>query len=294
MDIEHIIDETYVINMDKETNHLRIFDSIMTSEHNSEITWKYVRMPAINGNDLYNNITTIYRTDDNGILLNNCISTLQPVGLSELKQKYVKDINWLSPGEIGCLLSHVFLWERVANDPTLNRIAIFEDDAHSHTDVLTIHKLLYDLYKYFESTGIVEPDMLYLGKALDDCMSYERVWKNVYKSQHPLCLHAYIITKQGAQKLLGKAPYDAPIDMVPIYEIAQKSLQVMTFHPSLYFQDIINNVSSLRKLGNALNITTECLVDQQHISDNDLKFIYGLLVAFIAVLVLYIIFMWNT
>lgn len=291
-----LIDETYVINMDKEIGRLIAFDSMMNSDDTSPVTlpgalhWKYTRMPAINGRDLNKGVTTVYRTCEDDIQLFNCQSTITPENIIVLKEKYLTPNNWLAPGEVGCLLSHVFLWERVANDPALNRIVIFEDDARTHVDLVTIHKLIANLYEYLHNSHIPEPDMLYLGKALDECTRYEQIWKNVYRSYHPLCLHAYIITKDGARKLLRRLPYDVPIDLVPIHAIADKGLDVMTFHPSLYFQDIINNTSSLRELGKALNLMTECLVDEQHISNYGMKFLIALLIAFVAVLILYLIY----
>lgn len=299
-----LVDETYVINMDKEVTRLITFDTMMTSKYLSNqtgmgeiIRWRYVRMPAINGKDLRNEILTSYRTSESDFNLINCKSTLNlQKQLDELmifKRKYVKDVNWLSPGEVGCLLSHVYLWERVATDPNLHRVVIFEDDARTHMDIITIQGLINDLYDYFRINNIEEPDMLYLGKALDACTRYEQVWNNVYRSYHPLCLHAYLITKQGAQKLLQKAPYDIPIDLVPIHAISSKSLNVMTFHPSLYFQDIINNISSLRELGRALNLTTECLVEQQHISENDLNYLGVIFIALIVTIILYTIYTFS-
>lgn len=292
---QSIVNETYIINMDKETVRLKTFDSMMNSQYNPAIQWKYVRFHAINGKELQKGISSIYRKSEDDLQLLNCKGTLYPEGVLGLKDKYVKQANWLSPGEMGCLLSHVYLWELVANDPNLYRIIVFEDDARTHTDVSTIQQLICDFYAYLGENSIEEPDMLYLGKALDECTRYEQVWKNIYKSYHPLCLHAYLITKHGAKKLLGRAQYDAPIDMVPIYAIAEKSLNVMTFHPSLYFQDIINNVSSLRDLGRALNITTECLVSQQHIHGDDLKFVGFVIVGFLATLVLFLlyVFIWS-
>jgi len=293
--MDHIVDETFVINMDKEINRLYAFNSMMTSTYDSNISWKYVRMPAINGKDIRNGINTAYRILDNKDLdnLNYTLDIPSNDDMKILSTKYVKESNWLSPGEYGCLLSHVLLWEKVANDPNLNRIAIFEDDARTHIDVGTIKTLISDLYKYLENNNIEEPDMLYLGKALDDCMNYKQVWKNVYWSTHPLCLHSYIISKNGARKLLQKAPYNAAIDMIPIYEISNKTIKVMSFHPSLYFQDVINNISSLRNLGSALNITTECLVDMQHVNDNDMRFFIGVLIALISAFILYIAYTWN-
>lgn len=283
-----MIDETFVINMDKETTRLTDFDNMMKD-------WKYTRMPAINGKDLRNNISTPYRNIDVG--LTNYSYTLSPQysNVIRLRNHYLLNRNWLSPGEIGCMLSHIYLWEELVNNPNLNRIAIFEDDARTHSDSHNVLRLIEEFYSHLQKTGISEPDMLYLGKALDLCTKYEKVWNHVYRTQHPLCLHAYIITKQGARKLLADAPYDSAIDMIPIYAISKKTLEVMTFHPSLYFQDLMNNTSALRNIGPGLNITCECLVEQQHISGDTLKYLGIVIIAFLAALVLYVtyVFAWS-
>jgi GR25 family glycosyltransferase involved in LPS biosynthesis len=274
--METILDGTYVINMDADTRRLEEFDIMMSS-----CNWNYSRFPAINGKKLmssWSNITDAKEREQLTIQL-------------ALKQKYVSPITWLSASEIGCLLSHVSLWEQLVNNPNMNRIAIFEDDARTHLDGITIHKLLNDFYTYLSSNNISEPDMLYLGKALDDCMNYEKVWGNIYKSTHPLCLHAYIITKQGAQKLITQAPYSLAIDMIPIKTIEKRILTAMAFHPSLYFQDIFNNTSNLRELKGAINNTTECLVSQQHIAGDTWHYTFIIVIGLIAAIILFILYM---
>lgn len=277
--MESIVDATYVINMDSDSERLKDFDSMMTS-----CNWKYTRQPAINGKKLigmsWNNINN---GDDYENLKDQLI----------MMKKYVKHKAWLKPSEIGCLLSHVYLWEDVANDPSKKRIAIFEDDARTHLTGDNVSELIMGLYTYMSENNINEPDILYLGKSLDACLSYKKVWNNVYINHHPLCLHAYIITKQGAQKLLRLAPYMFPIDVIPIKAIERNKIVSMTFHPSLYFQDVFNNVSNLRQLGEAINNTTECLIDQQHISGYTWQFIFVIAVGIVAALVLFIIFFFS-
>ena len=252
MDI--VVDEIYLVNMDKETKRLQDFDKMMTSVHDTTYCWKYIRVPGVNGKALAElNSNICYRDNNDGLQLINCKSTLyHPEDMPKLKQRYINEINWLTLPETGCLLSHVILWEKVANDDNLQRIAIFEDDARTHTDIITINKLLTELYQHFKDNNIPEPDLLYLGKALDDCMNYTHVYGNVYNSTHPLCLHAYIITKSGARKLLEKIPYNAAIDLIPIYEIQNKRLTAMVFHPSIYFQEVLNTTSSLRQKGKSV------------------------------------------
>lgn len=268
--MESIVNRIYVINMDHDTVRLKEFDTMMKKNR-----WDYIRSPAVNG-------SMICKKSDKNNLESELISDL------ELKQKFVKTNSWLSNNEVGCMLSHVKLWKEVAYNDNLERIAIFEDDARTHTDGDTINNLLTDFYRYLIQNDIDEPDMLYLGKALDDCMNYKRVWGNIYKSRHPLCLHAYIITKKGARELLSMAPYDYAIDVIPIKAIEAKKINVMTFHPSLYFQDIFNNKSNLRDY--ALNNTTECLVFQQHVATDSWNYVIMVVIALLAAIILFIAF----
>ena len=271
--MESILDSTYVINMEFDQVRLEEFDSMMAA-----CNWNYFRYEAVNGKRLISSWANITDTDE--------YETLRTQQF--MKKRYVSETTWLSPSEIGCLLSHITLWENLVNDPSKNRIAIFEDDARTHVDGNTVRRLLSDFYTYLSSNDIPEPDMLYLGKALDDCMSYEKVWGNIYKSLHPVCLHAYIITKRGAQILLNMAPYNVPIDMVPIRAIENKRLNVMVFHPSIFFQDVFNIPSNLRQLNGAINHTTECLVSMQHVTSQTWKYTFVIVIALIAASILFI------
>lgn len=273
--MENLLDGTYVINMDADRDRLNEFDTMMAA-----CNWNYERFPAVNGKQLmgsWEHITDAHQYEKLRDLL-------------ALKKRYVQDTTWLSHGEIGCLLSHVCLWEDVANNPEKNRIAIFEDDARTHVDGNTVYNLLTDFYQHLEANNIPEPDMLYLGKALDDCLSYEKVWGHVYRSKSPLCLHAYIITKVGAQKLLSRAPFRHAIDVVPIK--VTKEINIMVFHPSLYFQDVFGTTSNLRQLKAAVNNTTECIIFQQHITSDNWDYIGIVAIGLVATIMLFIIFVW--
>ena len=276
--MEAILDGTYVINMDGDISRLEHFDFMMASSN-----WNYSRHSAINGKKLLASWSDITDPEEYEKLRSQLL----------IKKTFVSMVNLLSHSEIGCLLSHVTLWKEVADNPEKNRIAIFEDDARTHIEGNTIYKLLSGFYNYLHDNNIEEPDMLYLGKALDDCMNYEKVWGNVYKSKHPLCLHAYIITKRGAQKLLQMAPYHLPIDMIPIKAIKKGILNVMAFHPSIYFQDVLNNISNLRKTHFAINNTTECLISQQHITEDNWLYTIVILIGLVSALILFILFIWR-
>lgn len=273
--MDTILDGTYLINLDKDVERLQEFDRIMTIGE-----WKYERFPAVNGKKLLGSWDNIIGEEE----YNNMRELLA------LRNKYVGKFHFLSKSEIGCLLSHVLLWEKVANTPGLNRIAIFEDDARTHIEASTMYQLLSDFYAHLTQHNIEEPDMLYLGKALDDCMNYEKVWGNVYKSKHPLCLHAYIMTKKGAQKLLKLAPYSLAIDMVPIRATEAGVIDIMAFHPSIYFQDVFGNVSNLRKISGAINHTSECLVTMQHVASTTWQYSIIIAIGIIVAITLFILY----
>lgn len=264
-EIQSIIDAVYVINMDHDTDRLAGFDTMM-----KKLNWTYTRQPGISGRKLYNG------------------SEVDDAYQVELNKKYIRWPNYLTYNEIGCMLSHITLWEKVANDPNLNRIAIFEDDARTYiSDDITV--LLHNFYHYLHENHIVEPDMLYLGKCLDRCITYEKIWEQVYKTDHPLCLHSYIMTKKGAKILLGMGPYTKGIDHIPI--LAGKAVTLMTFHPSIFYQDIMDNMSNLRNIGAALNNCTECLISQQYIPEESRYFAGVALLGLVVIGILFIIFL---
>lgn len=268
--MDSIIDETFVINMEHNSDRLEVFDSMM-----NKLNWPYQRFAAVNGKKLEElQIDTI---NSNG----NNVSFSGP----EFKRKYVSPITFLNHGEIGCMLSHVLLFEKVAYNPNLHRIAIFEDDARTYIEGDTIHNLLNDFYNHIEANSIPEPDILYLGKALDYCCEYTHVHGNVYNSIHPLCFHAYIITKNGARKMLEMAPITMPIDFVPIQAIKKGKFRAMVFHPSLFNQDVFNTSSDLRQY--AINNNVECISPYQHVTEDGWYCVIAIFIGFIAILVLY-------
>ena len=101
------------------------------------------------------------------------------------------------------------------------------------------------------------------------------------------------------------APYAEAIDMIPIKGIEEKIIDVMTFHPSLYFQDIfglpiggqvsdLGTNSNLRKLRSAMNNTTECIVHQQHVTGDTWYYVIIISIGLVAALLLFMTFMLIT
>jgi GR25 family glycosyltransferase involved in LPS biosynthesis len=266
------IDRTFVINLDPTSTRMQDFDTMM-----GRLNWPYERFEAVNGKKL---VASLYNTEDPNSFSNH-----------EYLRKYVS-YSMMNPSEIGCLLSHVALWDRVATDPNLQRIAIFEDDARTQYNEVQLRDQITSLYGYLQENGISEPDLLYLGKALDDCAQYKKVVNNVYYSIRPLCFHAYIITKTGAQKLLKLAPYNMPIDTIPHRFANDPSFKIMVFHPSLFYQDILNYTSNLRSLARAVDNCNECAKEVVYVIDEYLiSFSAIIAVGFITALILFLLWM---
>lgn len=268
------IDRSFVINLDPTSTRIIDFDTMMV-----RLNWPYQRFEAVNGKKL---IYSLYDTKDPNSFLNH-----------EYLKRYVS-YSMITPSEIGCLLSHVALWEQVATDPNLHRIAIFEDDARTQYNETQLNEQIDGLYGYLQENKIPEPEMLYLGKALDDCAQYKKVLNNVYYSIRPLCFHAYIITKKGAQALLKLAPYNMPIDTIPPRLIKDNNFKIMVFHPSLFYQDVLNYTSGLRDLSRAIDNCNECAKEVVYVIDEYLiSFSTIIAIGFIAAFILFLLWMFR-
>lgn len=90
-------------------------------------------------------------------------------------------------GEQGVALSQLSLWKYIV-DNRIPRAVIFEDDVAFHKDWETLASV-------FWNATPKDFDVLYIGNQLEMYMPGEILQVPVY------CLHAYIVTLEGAQKL---------------------------------------------------------------------------------------------
>ena len=267
--------KSYVINLDPQSSRLKEFDTMM-----NHLEWPYERFQGVNGKKF---VESLYNFEDPEFSKNNIA----------LKNKYIAT-GYLTPSEIGCAMSHIALWEKIATGSDQDRTVIFEDDARTYYSMTTIRENLEGLYAHLQENNIPQPEMLYLGKALDNCLKLKHVHGMVYYSKNPLCFHAYMLTKSGAQKLLQLAPYYRPIDTIPHYGI-QKGLNVMVFQPSLFYQDVFGNNSDLRSLNAAISNVNDCAKSMDYVCDDNLMaYSAAIIIGFIAVLILFVMFLWKT
>jgi GR25 family glycosyltransferase involved in LPS biosynthesis len=122
------------------------------------------------------NAIDIHHLDENWKLLNN------PVIASQKDPCFYK-----FPGKQGCFLSHILIWKDIIEKQT-PITTIFEDDILFHDKWKEIAPV------YFKNTPHTY-DILYLGSQFEAPSNFHIDRVPVY------CLHAYVITYEGAKKL---------------------------------------------------------------------------------------------
>ena len=111
----------------------------------------------------------------------------------------------MSDGEIGCCLSHYYLWKKIV-DEKIPITMILEDDCDK-------------LYPNFENIILklikIVPkdwDIFLIGYWLHKGNDGEKINEYIYKVKNFALTHCYIITYKGAKKLLNSLPINMPVD----------------------------------------------------------------------------------
>jgi collagen beta-1,O-galactosyltransferase len=107
------------------------------------------------------------------------------------KNKYRKLHAELSPGAIGCYLSHYNIWKDIVHNKYVNTL-ILEDDANIPSDFT-------NKYNNYIKDAPEDWDMIFLGYINNKSSSVNEKYiklKKLYRT------HAYIINQKGAQKLI--------------------------------------------------------------------------------------------
>lgn len=181
-----LLDNIYVINLEQSIDRLNLMKNCF-DEHNI----KFKRFDAIYGRNLTNDVI-----DDNvGTLCKNLLCNY---------------------GMIGCAMSHIELWKKLVNDNGTDYYIIFEDDAIIDNDFsITINEI--NSIKYQLNFDILS---LYCGPG-PNCVHMKQIYTldngvSIGKPLFPLSLTSYIISKNGAIKLLSaidKIKYHIDMDI---------------------------------------------------------------------------------
>jgi glycosyl transferase family 25 len=168
-----MLNHIYVINLDKDTKRLET----ITKSFDKQGLW-FNRFAAIVGNKL--------DSED----------------INDNVEDFCKKIGCTS-GMIGCGLSHMSLYRQLIDDPTTDRYIIMEDDA-------IIDEKFEPTIRELETT-FVDYDVLYLRcMSTINCLHISEFAKTrtgfrIGKSIAPVTLAGYIITKEGAKKILKES-----------------------------------------------------------------------------------------
>ena len=111
----------------------------------------------------------------------------------------------LNPGQRGCFLSHINLYEKIKKEKIPNTL-ILEDDA-------TIDNFYY--LKNLDKFLMDDYDIIFLGHCAETEGEFVKEMFQLRKSVSPRCTHAYLISEKGANKLLNyfySQKWDLPID----------------------------------------------------------------------------------
>lgn len=175
-----------------------------------------------------------------------------------------------SVNDLGCYLSHVFLWTRLARGTLGESLLICEEDvrAPAHENSVAIGAQIDALVG--EAGGAKSFDMLWL--------SAHSTWQhggreaiseysdNLVQTRGPLqCTQAYILTRRGARKLLQRA---VPIDTVTdayVWQVARMQPDFLLLRPRsapLFAHSFANFWTS--SIGYSLTVALSIIVPTQH------------------------------
>ncbi len=166
------------------------------------------------------------------------------------------------PGTIGCLLSHVLLWQWLLASP-YEYLAIFEDDATLDVKITTTNQVPEYVHNSINQLNIRTNKgwgVFYLGSCIDDCHKYIPVSEipNLVQTVRSFCTHAYIISRKGAETFLGNMPFVSGIDTDMIDISMRENLPNFATNPSLFWQDVVNFASDIRDSKLAQSNSQQC------------------------------------
>jgi GR25 family glycosyltransferase involved in LPS biosynthesis len=225
------ISDAFVISLDKDVN--RYMDTIKLL---MDLNIDYIKFPGVYGLGIKHTNKLVYNKFQN-----------------------------LTPGEIGCALSHICLYVLASNLDPNNYTLILEDDIILQHPLTSneFHTKLDDAISY-------NPDMVYLGKCFEDCKGMELIKNDIFYGSKPVCFHSYMIKNSFAKVIMQYIDslnfIDKPIDSLVGGLLTKR--KIIVFHPSLLIQDI-KYESNLRDRESQIHNNTECMKIEKFDNMND-------------------------
>ena len=205
--------DCYVINLAKNADRMINFDrEYMASDL---ATKPYIRFEAVNGYQL-------------GDSVQDLVSAKVWLGMNFLKStKRRIGEDQLTPGMIGCYLSHYGVWKQIQASGKPCGI-VFEDDAKIYP---TIYQ---NLIKYIVEEGGAFPadwDVILLGHWCKNCQPVNQFYSN---AKYFWGLHGYAISQKGCAAMMRYREPDISLQVDHFMSLlSQKGvLKVLAVHPS--------------------------------------------------------------
>jgi GR25 family glycosyltransferase involved in LPS biosynthesis len=175
--------ELYLINLEHRKDRFEITNNLLKDYNFNDV----IRFPAVLGINISNE---------------ELIKIVEPSAIKSILNNYRKDHHELSYGAVGCYLSHVNIWKKLEFD-NLDYAIIFEDDALPN-------------FSFFELKDIIKNyvpddwDIILFGGIYNNNTKINDYILKIFTFYE---MHAYIINKKGALKLLPKVfPIKKQID----------------------------------------------------------------------------------
>ena len=134
-------------------------------------------------------------------------SIITKQGIDDAKKSEII-YKFLTPGAIGCAMSHRAIYQKIINE-NIQRCLILEDD-------ITIDENFNEKIKDIENEISYDYDLFFLGYHINASLKGNIYWQsdNTKKFSQIYGLFSYIVTQEGAKKLLDLFPISLQIDSV--------------------------------------------------------------------------------
>ncbi len=155
-----------------------------------------------------------------------------------LVERFMARDHQLRPGQIGCALSHLLLWESQAEVPRTDDdiMLVLEDDAVYGQGLLAHIEQIASALRTLNKPW----DLMYLGhtaeKAAELVINVQEKGIKVHDSYHPRGCFGYAISSQGLQNILGwsgQVKLKLPIDEEIMLGIWRGKIKSVSIHPML-------------------------------------------------------------
>lgn len=164
-----IFDSVYVINMDKDTEKMRVMEKTLAG-----LNVTFTRFPAINGGD-------ISKKDKREMALPICSDIL------------------CTKGMLGCGMSHMTLWKQIVKNNIGSALILEDDVVFTSNAIDVLEKAMQQLPKDWD---LVYLGILNTGFTMIDCK--KKYSKNLCIPAYAGGTHAYALSNKGCRKLLQR------------------------------------------------------------------------------------------